>query len=483
MMKMKIKLNHNIGLKLISVFAAFLLWLVIINIDDPTKSTRIYGIPVTVKNENAITEAGKCYEITSAQTVNILVKGKKSVVDTLTSKDFSAVADLEKYSITNAVPVEVSLTSRFSSTPEIIEGKNQTLIVNIEDYVSKQFNIGAKTSNSAEEGYYMSKDELTISPNRIVVSGPDSVIKRIKTVRVNVDISGVSGDFRTICEPKAYDANGSSVTHAKLVFGIKNINVSGSPLIIAEPEIKLQVKGEPAKDHEITGTSVSLKNVKIAASSKVIKTIKDITIETDVTGLTENLEQEYDITEYLPEGVKLLSDDSKATVKIDIEKLSEKTIDFTARDIKFVNLISDVSVDYDADTELSLVVKGLENTLEKVDVSSIVPKIDLENLRIGKQKAAVMFEELEGVEYLNEPKLTIELTRNQTPSTATPKPTVKPTVKPTDEPAATSTSKPTDEPVTTSTPEPADEPEVTHTPEPADEPETAHTPKPSEKPE
>lgn len=478
---MKIKLSHNIGLKIISILSAFFLWLVIINIDDPTITTRIYGIPVTVKNENAITEAGKCYEITSSQTVNILVKGKKSVVDTLTSKDFSAVADLEKYSITNAVPVEVSLTSRFSSIPEITEGKNQTLIVSIEDYVSKQFNVEAKTSNSAEEGYYMSKDELSISPNRIVVSGPDSVIKKIKTVRVNVDISGVSGDFRTISEPKAYDTNGNSVTHSKLVFGIKNINVSGSPLIIAEPEIKLKVNGQPAADYQITGTSVSLNSVKIAASQKVLKTISDIAIETDVSNLTESLEQEYELTELLPEGVKLLSENTKATVKVEIEKLSEKTVDFTARDIKFVNLISDVSVDYDADTKLSVTVKGLENALEKVDVSSLVPKIDLENLKIGKQKAAIMFEEIEGVEYLNEAKLTIELTKNQAPPSAVP--TVRPSITPTQTPSVTATPKPTEEPAVTATPEPTKTPEETKAPVQSTEPENTETPAPSATPE
>ena len=76
---MKNKLMKNLSLKILSVVAAFLFWLVIINVTDPTTVKTFYGIPVQVLNENVITSANQVYEIESGDSVNITVKGKRSL--------------------------------------------------------------------------------------------------------------------------------------------------------------------------------------------------------------------------------------------------------------------------------------------------------------------------------------------------------------------------------------------------------------------
>ena len=52
---MKKKLTSKLMLKIVSVIVAFLFWLVIINITDPTTSKTFYDIPVQILNENVIT--------------------------------------------------------------------------------------------------------------------------------------------------------------------------------------------------------------------------------------------------------------------------------------------------------------------------------------------------------------------------------------------------------------------------------------------
>ena len=44
------RLTNNIGLKLISVVFAVILWLIVVNIDDPVSSRKFSNIPVTVVN-------------------------------------------------------------------------------------------------------------------------------------------------------------------------------------------------------------------------------------------------------------------------------------------------------------------------------------------------------------------------------------------------------------------------------------------------
>ncbi len=77
----------NLSLKILSVVAAFLFWLVIINVTDPTTVKTFYGIPVQVLNENVITSANQVYEIESGDSVDITVKGKRRFIHSLSNNN------------------------------------------------------------------------------------------------------------------------------------------------------------------------------------------------------------------------------------------------------------------------------------------------------------------------------------------------------------------------------------------------------------
>ena len=66
--------TKNLGLKIISVLAASILWLVVVNVDDPVISKTYTGIPVEILNGDVLTEQGKCYDILSdSSTINVVV--------------------------------------------------------------------------------------------------------------------------------------------------------------------------------------------------------------------------------------------------------------------------------------------------------------------------------------------------------------------------------------------------------------------------
>ena len=58
---MKKKIMDNLALKLLSIIVAFIIWLVIINITDPTVIKRFNNIPVDILNENVITSSNQVY--------------------------------------------------------------------------------------------------------------------------------------------------------------------------------------------------------------------------------------------------------------------------------------------------------------------------------------------------------------------------------------------------------------------------------------
>ena len=56
---MKKMLTNNLTLKLLSVVAAIMLWLVVMNIDDPYTYRDFSPVQVTMLNENVVTDQGR----------------------------------------------------------------------------------------------------------------------------------------------------------------------------------------------------------------------------------------------------------------------------------------------------------------------------------------------------------------------------------------------------------------------------------------
>ena len=123
---MKKKITNNLGMKLLSILAAVIIWLIIVNVED-AMTTREITIPVEPINTNAVTDENYMFEPVSGEQATITVRARSSVIYNLTASDFKATADLSLLSITDAVFVEVEQTRESiqrDGVVEIIENNN-----------------------------------------------------------------------------------------------------------------------------------------------------------------------------------------------------------------------------------------------------------------------------------------------------------------------------------------------------------------------
>ena len=77
---MKERLTNNLGLKFIAVFFTIVLWLVVMNVEDPIDTRTFKGISVGIRNDDIITSKGKTYSVVGEQSVEVTVKAKKSIL-------------------------------------------------------------------------------------------------------------------------------------------------------------------------------------------------------------------------------------------------------------------------------------------------------------------------------------------------------------------------------------------------------------------
>lgn len=187
--KLSSLITNNFGLKILGLVIAIILWMAIVNVQDPDK-TQTFSIEVEVVNADFLTDLGKTYEVVNGtDTISFTVTGKRSVVENLTAADFKAVANIEDIDDSmSIVPIIVTATS-YSSQLEITT-RSSYMQVNVENLVTQEYEVEILTDGMPATSCYV--DSLSASPGTVTVTGPESVVEQIDTAQVTLDIGGTS---------------------------------------------------------------------------------------------------------------------------------------------------------------------------------------------------------------------------------------------------------------------------------------------------
>ena len=162
---MKKRIMKNFVLKILSVVVAFFVWLVIINIIDPTTTRHFTDIPVEILNENVITSANQVFEVESGDKVDVTVKGKRSFIEGIDESDFSASADLSKLSTVNTAGIQVKL-NKSTKEPVELDWNNEVLRISLEEKSSQQFKVHINSEGVLADAYVLG--EMTAQPLSLI---------------------------------------------------------------------------------------------------------------------------------------------------------------------------------------------------------------------------------------------------------------------------------------------------------------------------
>ena len=239
-------LVNNLGFKILAVVLAFILWLVVYNIDDPKKS-KTFTTNVTVENASAVTDMNKCYEVLDGtNTVTFTVTGKRSELEKLDDTDFSAVADMNRL---------------------IINDKGNKL--SLEDLMSRRFMISADTSGKVAAGYALGEVSVT-NPNVLNVSGPASIVKKVDKVVATIDVDGMSSNLTDNVIPVLYDSDGNEVDTTQLKLSNTTVTISAKILSVKEVPLVFSTTGTPYGEYRVVEISSTPDTVKLKGASNVL---------------------------------------------------------------------------------------------------------------------------------------------------------------------------------------------------------------------
>lgn len=339
---MKKFLTNNIGLKILSVVAAFILWMVVVNVDDPVISRTYSGIPVEILNGDAITKENKTYEIVDgSDSISVVVSAKRSIIEQMGRDYIKATADMKDMTFMDTVPIEVR-TVKYSDRIESITARTKNLKVSVENLAKKQLVISVSANGDVNAGYMLG----TITPdvNVLTVSGPESMVNTIVTAKAEIDVTGMNSDMSTTAVVRLYDANGSLVDDPMVTSSVTQIHVDAQILESKEVDIISAVTGTPADGFGATGgIDCEPATILVAGAGNTYKNLMHIVIPEgviNVTGARENIVQTVNVNSYLPDGVRFAdpSFDGNVTITAYVERMQTATVDVPIENITINNV-------------------------------------------------------------------------------------------------------------------------------------------------
>lgn len=403
---MKEKLTRNIGLKILSIILAGILWLVITNIDDPIAQHKFHNVPVEVLNAEAITSQGKLYDILEGETVDFTVEARRSIADNLTVNDFRVTADFEHLSDVNAVTIDITCPG-YGDEVVTTEGKYQTMKVSLEPYSEKSFKVDIKQKGDVAEGYFI--EEKTASPNMIKVSGPKSRVDRITDLVVEADVTGAKGSFHITGVPKVLDADGVEIDVSNLTFSDNYITVNIGLYKTKTINLQITATGEPAKGYIMTNVEYEPKTIEVAGDDAALNKIKFVSLTESITGATENIEKEINLQDRLPVGIELVGEDQTAVINITIEKSETKALTIWPRDLEQRNKSEALILTYSSTLPITINVAGPIGVIADISGTSIKPYLNLLNYSVGTYTLEIGFNLPDHVSILSNPMVNFNL--------------------------------------------------------------------------
>lgn len=381
-LKLGKKLLNNIGLKLISIIFAVVLWFLVVIADNPKETRTFANIPVTLTNVELLEKENKVYEVLdNSDFVRVTVEVPRSDLDKLRSSDIVAEADMSKLTAVNTIAINFYVMNEDVSVSNIT-GNRDMVQLSIEDKVSKWVTVSHHLQGDVAENYMIAG--VTLGQTRIRVSGAKSAVDKIDHAAVEFDVAGATTEQSAEVEVKLYDAEGNILDLPTVTKSADHILMTVPVLAVKEVPVELNSMGVPAEGYLPTGEmSCVPPTVRIAGSVSSLANINKISIPQevlDITGAEGNFESAVNVKSYLPSGIRFADSDfnGRVTATIYIEPKVDRTLMIPEENISVLHMPEGFDWEFDEDAlPCSLKISGLNEMISEVQQSDIHGTADI----------------------------------------------------------------------------------------------------------
>lgn len=428
--RLKEILTNNLEMKLVSIALAFLCWFVALNIQEPLINKVITEVPITVVNGPYLESMGLSY-ILKRENVRVTVHGPRSIVNGLDSEDILVQADLTQIVSLDSRPVMVPLTASCPKYPGL-ELENFTvtpdcIALDVEPLVSQSYVLTPSSGDTRPaKGYEVGT--MDVLPEQISISGPESLIAKIDKVVAKVDVKGkiTSGELKGKIE--VIDKNQEAFSESQMRYLTLNGTNADNSVLVNVSLWKVQtdillaanISGKPKSGYQVGQITTTPEMISVVGTDEALEALKEdgntINIpqsEIDVTGQSADVSEKVDISEFLPENIRLAADVSPSViVNVSILPDGSKLYEVPVTNIEQLNLEDNLMAVFNT-SNLEVRIKGNQQVLKQLKGEDLVGYVDLTGLSEGIHYVQVQIELPEKIKLVDDVMVEVTISKQE----------------------------------------------------------------------
>ena len=381
------KLKNNSKIKIISLLSAMVLWMYVMAIVDPEETKLFENIPVTITNKNELNERDLVIYPEQDLTTNIYVTGKLSNLKKVTKDDINVYGQINNpLEGNNEIYLKVSTSQRVN-----YDFKNPVMIVTLEKIISEDKSIKVDITGSGKNNV----DNIMLQDNidKVSVSGPRSLVNKVKRVVGTVKVSGESNNFSQSIKLEPVDANGKVVEGIELEKDSVNVNITLLTQKTVPITLKLSDNSESGVNYTMSQNTVTIKGKK-----DIVDSINNI--ETQPVKLSEILPgTSKDIYLQVPSGITI--ETKYITIKKNSEENAVAEYTYTAENIEIRNNTENIDkskIKFPNSINVSIEYLQSIGSINKDDIKLY---IDLNEVSLEDNTCKIKYESIYEIEKIN----------------------------------------------------------------------------------
>lgn len=362
---------------LLSFFLAVAVWISAVTSTDPTEE-RVY--PRAVPVELVGLDPAMIVTTGEARQVNLRLSAPASVWEQMTvdRSPVRALVDLAGLAPgTHSLPVQVQLNL---NPVRVVSYSPRTLTVTLEELASATLPISIELRGDPAIGYELGTPAADIESG--TVSGPRSLVERVKKLRVVVDVSRASEPLARELIVQALDENelqvaGVTITPDKINVTQPVTQRGGYRNVV----VKVLTTGQISSGYRLTAVSVFPPTVTVFASDPALIDQLPGFVETnpvDLTGVKDDIDVRVPLN--LPQGISVVGDQT-VNVVVGVSAI-EGSLTLNEIPVEVINLSPDLAASLSPE-RVNIILSGPLPLLDTLVAADVRVVIDLNGVSAG----------------------------------------------------------------------------------------------------
>ena len=362
--------TRNLGLKIVALIFAILLWAYVLVALNPVRSKSIDDVPITLEGYTDLLSRNLILVNSDLGMADVEVNATITNHSDLDASRITCRASLGTISAagTYRLPLSVTVQSNLGTVASV---DPRTVTVEVDNLIVKTVPVKLELTGTLPEGYEVVAESMV---STITVEGAARYIEPTVRAVATVDLTGRTENVEESVNVVFYDKNDNEVTVVTRSQNNPNVTVratiSAYKLVNIRPEVTLEDDVYYESINQVSPASVVL-----YGTSEALAAIDTVSTQALVLPAERGVVTR-DLTLVLPEGVSLKRGQSSSVTlnAVVTEKTGEIALEAP---LTYANLGKDLAIADGAPTIAYLTVSGPLKQVEQVTPESLTVKVDL----------------------------------------------------------------------------------------------------------